>query len=338
LLWVWDLRCQTAQLIERPMDLAVYLHALRSVQLQRGAHQTAIGSPRHRDHYLQSPVQFLDRRHGWSRLLLSLCLQKQLWLIQKPVTDRPCCASPGGIQLSRFTAAQPVAGKSLCHAPAVFPTAPGHRHQILHRHMRRDRAAAHLLLHTRRKQFHQRHPPRHPTRAAIKTPRQLLQPMAEALLQFHQQPALFERCVVVPTTHGAIQKQSLQLAHRPDHRLHRVPAQLLKGSDSLIAVDHQITINLFGCDHDDRRLLAARGQRSQQAPLALRTAHAKVLQTPLKLVKFQPHPWPLLRNSNLHPIPSGIARQQPGVCPDLTSNQYHRGRTGIARNAAGVHP
>jgi len=320
------------------MDLRVDLDALRSVQLQRGAHQTAIGSPRHRDHNLQIPTQLLHSRQRGSGLLLSLRLQKQLRLIQKPVTNRPGCASPGGIQLSRFTAAQPVAGKSLCHTPAVFRAAPRHRYQILHRHMRRDRPAAHLLLHTLRKQFHQAHPSRHPTAAAIKAARQLLQPIAETLLQFHQQPAFFQSRFMIPAAHGAIQKQSLHFAQRPDHRLHRVPAQLLECSHPLITVDHQITISLFGCDHDDRRLLTARGQRGQQAPLTLRTAHVKVLQTPLKLMKFQPHSSPLLRPSNLHPIPSGIARQERGVCPDLFWNQYHRGQTGIAPCAAGVHP
>jgi hypothetical protein len=79
---VWDLRCQTVQLIESPMDLGVHLGALGSVQLQRGAHQTAIGSPRHRDHNLQIPTQLLYRRQRGSRLLLSLRLQKQLGLIQ----------------------------------------------------------------------------------------------------------------------------------------------------------------------------------------------------------------------------------------------------------------
>jgi len=47
--------------------------------------------------------------------------------------------------------------------------------------MRRDRAAAHLLLHRRRQQLDQAHPPRDPAHAAIETPRQLLLLIAEAL-------------------------------------------------------------------------------------------------------------------------------------------------------------
>jgi hypothetical protein len=63
--------------------------------------------------------------------------------------------------------------------------------------VRRDRAIAHLLLHAVGKQLDQAHPTRHPTRAAIETPRQLLQPVVEALLQFHQKPAFFQSRLVV---------------------------------------------------------------------------------------------------------------------------------------------
>jgi hypothetical protein len=63
--------------------------------------------------------------------------------------------------------------------------------------VRRDRAVAHLLLHTVGKQLDQPHPTRYPTCAAIKTPRQFIQPISEALLQFHQQPSLFQRRLVI---------------------------------------------------------------------------------------------------------------------------------------------
>jgi hypothetical protein len=66
--------------------------------------------------------------------------------------------------------------------------------------VRRDGAVAHLLLHTLGKQLNQPHPTRHPTRAAIKTPRQFLQPVVEALLQFHQKPAFLESRLVVAST------------------------------------------------------------------------------------------------------------------------------------------
>jgi hypothetical protein len=166
---VWDLCGQTAKLIDRPLDLAVRLSALRLVQVHRRAGETPVGAPRSRHHDIQIAIEFHHGRRGRFRRMLPLRLQKQLRLIQKPLANRRCCAPPGCIQLSRFTAAQPVAGKPLGHAPAVVRPAPRHRHQELHRHVRRDRAIADLLLHTVGKQLHQPPPTRHPTRAAIKT-------------------------------------------------------------------------------------------------------------------------------------------------------------------------
>jgi hypothetical protein len=156
---MWDLRGQTAKLTERLMDPVVRLSALRLVQFHRDARQTAIGPPRNRHHDLQIPIEFHHRRRGRIRLLLSLRLQKQLRLIQKPLANRRCCSAPGCIQLPRFPVAHPVTCKPLRHAPAVLSSGPSHRNQELHRHLRRDGAIAHLLLHTLRKQFDQPHPP-----------------------------------------------------------------------------------------------------------------------------------------------------------------------------------
>ena len=335
---VWDLCGQAAKIIDRPLDLAVHFNALRLVQFHRRAAETPIGPPRNRYHYCQITIQFHHGRRGWFHCLLPLRLQKQLRLIQKPLANRRCSASPGCIQLSRFATAQPVPGKPLGHAPAVVRSAPRHRHQELHRHVRRDRASAHLLLHTVSKQLHQTHPPRYPTRAAIETAGQLLQSIAEALLQFNQKPALFQSRFVIARAHRPVQKQSLHFTQRPDHRLHRVPAQLLQRRDPLIAVDDQITIWLRGCDHHDRRLLTAGRKRRQQPPLPLRPAHPKVLQAPLKLVQFQPHLPHSLDRSTLHLAESGIARRHRAVSPDLQRNQYDMPATGIAWSAAEVHP
>ena len=84
-------------------------------------------------------------------------------------------------------------GQRFGHGLAVLRTGPRHRHQVLHRYVGRDRAAAHLLLHALRQQVDQGQPARYPTQAAIKAPRQLLQPIAKAPLQFCQQPAFFQR-------------------------------------------------------------------------------------------------------------------------------------------------
>jgi hypothetical protein len=206
--------------------------------------------------------------------------------------------------------------------------------------MRRDCAVAHLLLHTLRKQLDQAHPTRHPTRAAVKTAGQILQPIAEALLQFHQKPAFFQSRLVIATTHRPVQKQSLHFAQRPDHRFDRVPAQLLERGDPLVAVDHQITVRLLGSNHHDRRLLTAGRQRRQQPPMPFWPAHAKVLKTPLKLMEFQPHGCrPLNRyQPNMQQAGSGIARRGGVVPPDLPWNQYDMASTGIAWSEPVVRP
>jgi hypothetical protein len=156
---VWDLHGQSGQLIDRLMNLAVRLGTLRWVQFHRRARQTAVGPPCNRYDEFQIATQFHHRRRGRVRCMLPLRPQKQLRLIQQPFANRRGGRAPRGIQLSRFTAAQAMPRKSLRHAPAVVRTGPGHRHQVLHRHMCRDGAIAHLLLHTVGKQFDQRHPP-----------------------------------------------------------------------------------------------------------------------------------------------------------------------------------
>jgi len=268
--------------------------------------------------------------------MLPLRPQKQLRLIQKPLANCCCSASPGCIQLSRFSTAQPVAGKPLGHASAVVRQRSRHRHQVLHRHMRRDPAIAHLLLHAVGKQLNQTHPARYPTCAAIETASQLLQPIAEALLQFNQQPALFKSRLVIARAHRPVQQQRLHFAQRPDHCLHRVLPELLQSRYPLIAVDDQIVLRLLGRDHHDRRLLTAGRQRRQQPPPPLRPKRAKVLQAPLKLVEFQPHLPRSLDRSTLRPAASGIARRHEVVSPDLQRNQHDMPSTGIAWSAAQV--
>ena len=94
---MWDLRSQPAQLIDRLMDLAVRLGALRCVQFHRGARQTAIGPPRNRYDNFQIAAQFHHGRRGRIHGMLTLRLQKQLRLIQKPFANRRAGRAPGGI-------------------------------------------------------------------------------------------------------------------------------------------------------------------------------------------------------------------------------------------------
>lgn len=170
-------------------------------------------------------------------------------------------------------------GKRRGHRLAVVQADARHRHQKLHGQLRRDPALAHLPLDRFREKFDQRQPPRNPTHAAIKPPRQLIELIAEALLQFRQQSALLQRGLLRGEAQRAVQHQSFGLAHGPDHRFHRVPSQLLEGCDALVAVDDQVTVELIGEGHHyDRRLLARVGERGQQPPLAVGTANRRCSQ------------------------------------------------------------
>ncbi len=186
---------------------------------------------------------------------MPLSFQEQLRLIENALPDRRRCVSPGGVQLPGFAAGKPMRRERFGHALAVFQARARYRYQELHCHVGRDRAAANLLLHALGKLIDQRQTARYPTRAAIKAARQLVQATAEAPLQFGQQPAFFQRRLVFGPAQRTVQHQSFDLAHRPDHGIYRVPAQLLQRRDPLVAVDDQVTVNLVGDRHHHNRSL-----------------------------------------------------------------------------------
>jgi len=180
--------------------------------------------------------------------------------------------------------------QGLGQALAVLTAGPRYGYQEFHGHLGGDRPAADLLLHPFRKQFHQRQAVRDPTHAAIKTARQLLQAVAEALLEFRQQPAFFQSAVSFRPTQRAIQQQRFRFAQRPDHGLDRVSAELFQSGDALVTVNDQVAVGLVSQrDHDDGGLLSAVGQRRQQLSLPWRIPHAQELITAVQLMKFQFH-------------------------------------------------
>jgi hypothetical protein len=196
-------------------------------------------------------------RRGFLRLL-PLRFEEQRGSIQNPFADRGRSLSPGGIQLAGCARVAVMLGEDRRHALAVLQALPRHRRQKLHRRLRRDLALTHLLLDALRQQFHQPQPPRNPAHAAVEPPRQLLQTVAEALLQLGQQPSHLQRGFLFAPSQRAIQQHGRGFAHRPHHRFHRVPPQLLQCRDPLIAIDDHVAVRLaFRRYHNDRRLLAA---------------------------------------------------------------------------------
>jgi hypothetical protein len=101
---------------------------------------------------------------------------------------------------------------------------------------------------------------------------------------------LLQRALLFGPAQRAVQEQSLDFAQGPDHRFHRVPAQLLECRQALVAINDQVPVRLaFDRHHHDRRLLPRFGQRGQQAPLSSRMANPPMLPAPIQLVKLQSH-------------------------------------------------
>ena len=119
-------------------------------------------------------------------MCLPLRFEKQFGIIQNAFADRRRALAPGGIQLPGFARIAVMLGEDCGHTLAVLQALARHRHQKLQRHLRQDLAFAHLLLDRFRQNLHQRQTPRYPTHTAIKPARQLIEPVAEALLQLRQ--------------------------------------------------------------------------------------------------------------------------------------------------------
>jgi hypothetical protein len=222
--------------------------------------------------------------------MLPLDFQEQLGGFQDSFPYGSRGVSPSGIQLPRFAAGEVVLRKRLGHAGAVLGAGTRHGHQEFHGHMGRKCATADLLLHAFREQFHQGQPARHPIHAAIKTARQLLQAVAETVLEFGQQPAFLQSAVSFRATQGTIQDQRFRFAQGPKHRFDHVSAELLQSCNALITVDEQIALELVGHRHNDDGCLLPRGsQRGQQLSLPLWVPDPQKFITAVQLVKFQFH-------------------------------------------------
>jgi hypothetical protein len=169
------------------IDLLPRGFAWLAIQLTRGrAGQSPMSAVHDGGHHLQIAQQFGARRGRNFRLLLPLRFEEQLRLIQNALADRWRALAPGAVQLPRFARIAVMLGEDGGHPLAILQALACHWHQKLQRHLRQNLALAHLLLDRFRQNLHQRQPPRYPAHAAIKSARQLIQPVAEAPLQLRQ--------------------------------------------------------------------------------------------------------------------------------------------------------
>jgi hypothetical protein len=289
---------QTVQLVAEVLDLPAHRLALRVIHLGRSRpNQSSVGALEEGGGYVQIAPQSggPGRGSGWFGGRLGF--EKQLGLVEKALAGQGRAVTPGGIQLPGLSRVAVMLNKNGSHPLAVVQADARDRHQKLHGHVGGDSALTHLLLDDLRQKIHQGQPSRDPTQAAIKATRQLFLSVAVALLQLRQQPTFFQRRLVWGEAQRAVQHQGFGFAQWPDHRFHRVPAQLVEGRQALVTVDDHITVHLADDrHHHDRRLLPHFRQRGQQLPLPSGRANPQVLPTPIQLVELQAHlPAPLRR-------------------------------------------
>lgn len=225
-------------------------------------------------------VQFLFQRGR-----LRLRFAEQLGLGEDALAHHAGRAAPGLVERAGLPHGPRLRGEGFRHRPAMLRIDARHRRQVTHGDLRRDPAFADLLLDRFRQQFHQRQPARHPSRAAVEAPRQLLERAAQPALHLLQQPALLQRRLRLAHAQRPLQHQRVGFAHLPDDGVDRVEAQLLQRGDALVAVDDQIAA--FAFDDDDRGLLAGFSQRGDQPPLARRMPHPEAFQAAVQLMKLQ---------------------------------------------------
>ena len=288
------------QLVAEVLDLPARGFALLRIHL-RGfcSGQSSLGAVDEGGGHLQIAQQSGGPGRGSLRFVprCRLGFEKQLGLIEKTLADQGRAVTPGRIQLPGLPRRAVMLSKSGGHLLAVVQADARDRHQKLHGHVGGELAFAHSLLEGFREKVNQRQPPRDPTCAAIKAARQLLPSIAVVLLQLRQEPTFFQRRFVCGEAQRAVQHQGLGFTQRPDHRSHRVPAQLLEGRQALVAINTQVPVRLaFDRHHHDRRLLSHFRQRGQQPPLPSGMANPQMLPALVQLVKLQSHsPAPLRR-------------------------------------------
>ena len=276
----------------RRFHLALYSVLLRASHIRQRFGKPFSGAAQDGDRHFQIALHLFHRRRfgGWH---LPLRFQKQLRLGENVFADCTRALPPSRVQLPGLPRVATMCNESRRHARAVGGAHSRHRHQILRRHLRRKFPIAYLLLDRFRQQLHQPQSPRYPTGAAVETSRQFVETIAEAPLHFCQQPALFQRAFPRAQAQRPRQQHGFGFAHGPNRGFHRFPAELFQRGDTLVAVDHKVTVRRCGGHHDDGRLLTTVCQRRQQTALPVRITDSQMSPSPVQLVKLQLHRFPL---------------------------------------------
>ena len=141
-------------------------------------------------------IQIAFERYCFCWLPLQrLCFQKQLRLGENPFARLlGSCLAPGVVEQRGLPCGPGMLCEHVCHPHALFRVDSRHRSQIPHCDLRGDASFADLPLDRFRQGFYQRQTARHPCGAAVESPRQFFDRVAELFFHLSQQPALFKRC------------------------------------------------------------------------------------------------------------------------------------------------
>jgi len=152
-LFLSDSRRHPLQFLARACDLALRLFLAPIIHLRQGCGEPPAGATQDGNRHLQVALHSSRGRPAGRHLPLRF--QKQLRFGQHALAYHARAFPPGSVELSRFPRVAMLLHEGQCHARALFPIDPRHRHQILHRQLRAQLSFPHLLLDGFRQQLHQ---------------------------------------------------------------------------------------------------------------------------------------------------------------------------------------
>ena len=139
-----DARRHAVEFAARAFDLALRLFLSRAIHFRQGFAEPPAGATQDGNRHFQVALQ--GNRRGTGGLRLALRFQKQFRLGEDARANHARAVPPGGIQLPGLPRIAAVRDEGCGHLPALLSIHTRHRHQVLHRYLRRDLACAHLEL------------------------------------------------------------------------------------------------------------------------------------------------------------------------------------------------
>jgi hypothetical protein len=289
---LFDVPCETAEFVECVLEAMLGTIQIDSVHHGSRLPPAPAGPTGNgRDHF-QIPQQpdCGGLCFGLSFADLAAGLEKERRLFENPRSHPRRAVAPGGIKFTSRAAGEPVGGERAGHLFAVLDVGARHRNEELHSHVRGDSAFPHFLLDRVRQELDQRQTPRDPTGTAVKAAGEFVQPVAETLFEFREQPALLQGSLALGCPQRLAEQKRLGFVHLPHRSAHGVATHPPQGRYPLVAVDDQIAVRIVtdGYDHD-RHLLARGRKRGQKSSLPVRASHMQVFESKIELVKLQIH-------------------------------------------------